>query len=54
MRRDLHVVEPICYLGRQELGRSQAPQLEAVRALKRKLVLKEISKPLGKKLRMVK
>jgi hypothetical protein len=30
MRRDLHVMEQFCYLGEQELGRSQAPQLEAV------------------------
>jgi hypothetical protein len=30
MRRDLHVVEKFCYLGEQELGKTQAPQLEAV------------------------
>jgi|GEM_PF-2114401 len=31
MRRDLHMMEQICYRGMQELVRSQAPQLEAVR-----------------------
>ena len=30
MYRDLHVMEPICYRGEQELDRSQVPQLEAV------------------------
>ena len=30
MRRDLHVSELFCYRGRQELVRTQAPQLEAV------------------------
>jgi hypothetical protein len=30
MRRDLHVVEQLCYRGEQELGKAQAPQLEAV------------------------
>jgi hypothetical protein len=30
MRRDLHVVELFCYLGKQELEKSQAPQLKAV------------------------
>jgi hypothetical protein len=31
MRRDLHVMERICYIREQELGKAQAPQLEAVR-----------------------
>ena len=31
MRRDLHAMEIICYRGRQEKEKSQAPQLEAVR-----------------------
>ena len=31
MRRDLHMMEQICYRGMQELVRSQAPQVEAVR-----------------------
>ena len=31
MRRDLHMMEQICYRGMQELVRFQAPQLEAVR-----------------------
>ena len=31
MRRDLHAMEIIYYLGWQELGRTQVPQLEAVR-----------------------
>lgn len=30
MRRDLHVMEQICFCGEQELGRAQAPQLAAV------------------------
>jgi hypothetical protein len=30
MRRDLHLVEQFCYLGDQEMLKSQAPQLEAV------------------------
>jgi hypothetical protein len=30
VRRDLHMGEQSCYLGEQELGRSQAPQIEAV------------------------
>lgn len=30
MRRDLHALEQFCYLGMQEQGRAQAPQLEAV------------------------
>ncbi len=30
MRRDLHMMERICYRGRQKLGNAQAPQLEAV------------------------
>jgi hypothetical protein len=35
MRRDLHVRELFCYRGRQELVRTQAPQLEAVSRLGR-------------------
>ena len=31
MRHDLQTIELICYGGEQELGRAQAPQLEAVR-----------------------
>jgi hypothetical protein len=30
MRRDLLMMDQICYLGEQELGKTQAPQLEAV------------------------
>lgn len=30
MRRDLHARDLICYLGEQELERTQAPQLEVV------------------------
>jgi hypothetical protein len=33
MRRDLHVMGRFCYLGRQEMGRAQAPQLETVRRI---------------------
>jgi hypothetical protein len=33
MRRDLRVMEQICYLGKQEIGRTPAPQLEAVSRL---------------------
>jgi hypothetical protein len=33
MRRDLLVMELICYRGGQVLERAQAPQLEAVRAI---------------------
>jgi hypothetical protein len=38
MHRDLHVVELICYSGEQELGKAQAPQLEAVRHTKEHLI----------------
>lgn len=31
MRRDLPVMEPVCYLGIQELARTQAARLEIVR-----------------------
>jgi hypothetical protein len=33
MRRDLHAMEKFRYSGEQELGRAQAPQLEAVMRL---------------------
>jgi len=31
MRRDLQVIDQICYRGEQECVNAQAPQLEAVR-----------------------
>ena len=38
MRRDLLLMVRFCYLGVQELGRAQAPQLEAVRALDKPII----------------